>query len=517
MIVHQKVDVKKFVKRILLPLLNETQYFSSTLRHCIIQISESHHHELLLPHLQQIRSLTKLDLEGGWLSLTSLNQVKSIPNLQSLRLPICNQIAPKQLQEEGSTNIHFQTSLCSFEASSITDCTALVKQFSSSPPSKLHTLILHNAENLDFAVIAACVPHLEVLEINTSKNTTSLDCIGKLSKLASLKLQCITTKEEFASLGFLSSLQDTLQEFSFMNSKFKFPGASANEFHHLSSLRHLRVLQIVGIQNFNDDCLMQIFDPINENSVIQNNNLRELDLRRTPISKSGLWNALQHQQINTLESFSLQMSMLTMFDTQDENILSHLLSRMKSLKFLALTDCEVTDEDLKSLPPTLESLEIYHGHNITNEGFNSGLKELVNLKKLRVMTNDRVNEVSCLLKMKKLETLMLYGFNGLTSDSFRIFSEHEFSSSCLQSIDLSSCRQLNDEVIRHFSKNKNLLKCLIFSRCSNEDGFVTDEKKLIKNVSKFRQLKSLIGIVEKGSALELKLKKEQKNLEHVDK
>lgn len=287
-------------------------------------------------------------------------------------LPISNQIQKVKMRDsEIKKHNYFRSfvNLKSFESSCFSRESKEIKNFSKLLPLKDQLTSLDFYEDDEIDKKAPDYPisqftSLETLQLGYEISAKTGRSIMKLKKLRKLKISTVKTKQIF-DLGHLKKL-----EFLIFNSRAKFIG--------FENLKHLKSLQIINDKKFDLRTLPKI------------ESLKRLNLYGNDSKMKGF------SRFPNLEFLSLQAAGKVN------------LKPLKKLKVLDLYNSKITDFSSFGNMPFLEKLDLSCIQN------NIDLKEMYkfpNLKWLGFLESEKLDDISGLEPLKKLERLDLFQTN----------------------------------------------------------------------------------------------------------
>ena len=476
------------------PLL-ATKYFSRTLQRCVVEGDRFVSYRKgvltsLLQSLSKVQSLTKLDLGSCNVENSHLEIiVNSFPSLEILSIDNAGFL---------KTIIHSKQPIT----------------FTSPPPPAMKTLRALTLRNIDASETLSTTQficnfsNLRTLEISAVFTSNPLDlqpvCSGlPLLKHISLRSFLLENAESIKNLANLSSLEFhtcTMPDgLSFLcaaeEEKNSLPQLEKLCVHSCTNLStsslasalanapELRVLEVSYDGHFDSDCLQHIEKMVH---------LRKFLLRYCDIPGDFRFSKNLMYKIEELSFIFCRIG--------DPNAMARALFNISShhqLRVLNLRRCALVDENLEgigALKSTLEVLDLGRNWELTTEAL-THCQELVKLKVLDLKGCKGVTDLSPLKHCLNLEELNVARCDGLTDDSFKVFSAQDPDSSFpkLRILDLFGCRRLTENAFEHLSKSNHLVRRLEELNVMRLSGGLLPSPVARNNIYKLKRLRRLIG------------------------
>jgi len=491
------VSHKDCADLILKPLL-KTKYFTRSLQRCTfglkVEVTDD-----LLQGLSKVQSLTKLDLGNAAVENAHLEIIlNSFPSLEILTIENADDLDP-----ETAINV------------------------ASPQPAAMKTLRSLIMREMEPLFAARFVPHfsyLTKLKLSSSNMFLEIDLLSLSSFLPlltdlSLTYFFLENTESLKNLVHLSSLEFIMcciPDLSFLAQENSLPELrtlciddcgellTSSEFASLTHAPNLHDLA-VNSKKFDNDCLNYLDKMVH---------LRKLDLSQSKITGDG--QSLQALMQNLFQLEELNVSCCEIGNRAA--IAESFYSSASQLRVFDLRDCNLIDDDLNgisALKNTLEVLDLGSNSELTNAAL-VHCKDLVKLNSLNLCSCIGVDNLSALRGCLNLEKLSVWDCEGLTDDSFRVFSEEQNSFPNLRILNLSYCKKLTEKVFEHLSNNNHLVHQLKELNVMGMGKILASSATARNNLCQLQGLRILEGILFSISkSQKVELMQGLKNLEKI--
>lgn len=541
--------------RILLPMLENKAYFSSTLQAC--EITTVPAANIILPHLTTVRTLFHLTLSRTNLSV--LQKVSQFPNLESLTIGSCYDWEAGQVDELVSSLVAVDFKfhrLRALHVSGVKNPLPLVKVM----PNLVSLRVVYTRDEspLDLTLLHRHTPKLSSLRLGNCLLDGTLDSLAELQSLRKLHINCCGT---ISSLKFLDSpfLQESLRDLRLVSNVYD-PGDDvtrfADEFRLCGDLQNLKRISLHYCNYFTLGCL----DHLRENG----KNLLELDLCqvRPPITTDAypefdetqtlsarLQRTVKNLRVLNLEHWTREyrgekiITLKSYTDNKNNNnnniassstepstassTLRHLYKDhlLPFLTELNIAECQLVDEDLMgiasgNLKKSLTRLDLHSNLSITSQGMMPHVSALVNLMWLNC-ADCAIDSLDFLAGMDKLEILFAHSnqrlgdVGGNRHASFRVFSDDRPLKSLprLVEMHINDCDLQSDDAFAHLTSNMNIVGNLKVLDCSKNGNDISESR--VELLLKLQRLERLV-LRTRDRKKENRLKQGLKNLSSLD-